>query len=88
MPYIKQQHRDRLDPLIDALVASIQSNHRAGELNYIINKLLLGTQGEGRYADLNELIGAVEAAKLEFYRRKVAPYEDTKIQQQGDLNFD
>jgi hypothetical protein len=36
------------------------------------------------YQDINDIIGAVEAAKLEFMRRVVNPYEDTKIKENGD----
>ncbi len=85
MPYVQQSDRDRLDPKIQELVDIINPDHRAGELNYIINRLLLATEGEGKYKDFNELLGALEAAKIEFYRRRVAPYEDIKVQENGDL---
>jgi hypothetical protein len=85
MPYIKQPDRSRLDPAIDALAKLIIPEQRAGEINYSINQLLLKLEGEGKYRDFNELLGALEAAKLEFYRRRVAPYEDKKIAENGDL---
>jgi len=31
------------------------------------------------------MLGSVEAAKLEIYRRLIAPYEDTKIKENGDV---
>jgi len=31
------------------------------------------------------VIGALEACKLEFYRRAVVPYEDKKIKENGDV---
>jgi hypothetical protein len=37
------------------------------------------------YETLNAVIGVLECAKLEFYRRVAAPYEDTKIQQNGEV---
>jgi hypothetical protein len=37
------------------------------------------------YALLNELIGVLECAKLELYRRVASPYEDEKIQSNGDV---
>jgi hypothetical protein len=46
---------------------------------YLINK------GPLRYAHLNEVIGAIECAKLELYRRVAAPYEDLKISEAGDV---
>ncbi len=88
MPYILQEDRDRLDPKINALAEIINTDQRAGEINYTITKLLLKLRGEGRYADYNELIGALESAKLEFYRRQIAPYEDKKAKENGDVAFD
>ena len=37
------------------------------------------------FQDLNELIGALECAKQELYRRVVAPYEEDKIEENGDV---
>ena len=85
MPYITPTARERLDTAIDTLAALINLDDRAGELNYSITRLLLAVQGDARYRDLNELIGALECAKLELYRRKAAPYEDKKIAENGDL---
>jgi len=85
MPYIKMQDRKRLNSAIKILAKLVNKNQRAGELNYIITNLLLLTEGKGKYADFNELIGVLESAKLEFYRRRIAPYEDKKIKTNGDV---
>jgi hypothetical protein len=37
------------------------------------------------YQNINELIGVLECAKLELYRRVASPYEDEKIQSNGDV---
>lgn len=72
---------------------------RPGFMNYVITKIIKNVYGafhdqeieEGlghqtmRYADYNEVIGMLESCKLEFYRRHVSPYEDKKIQQNGDV---
>ena len=87
MPYIKSTDRARLDAAIDALALLMTPEQRAGELNYIINRLMLKMLGKGKYQDINELIGALECAKLEFYRRKAGPYEDEKAAANGDLNY-
>lgn len=87
MPYLKPVYRQRLDASINSLAALINKDQRAGELNYIINRLMLALQGEGKYKDINELVGALECAKLEFYRRKAAPYEDKKAAENGDLEY-
>ena len=38
-----------------------------------------------RYEDYASVIGALECAKQELYRRLVAPYEDKKIKENGDV---
>ena len=42
-------------------------------------------RGGVRYAHLNEVVGALECAKLELYRRLAAPYEDDKLRATGDV---
>jgi hypothetical protein len=59
----------------------------AGELNYAITKLVdayLQQRGV-RYEHINTLIGVLECAKLELYRRIAGPYEDKKCQENGDV---
>lgn len=85
MPYIKSIDRKILDPLIEALADQISVG---GELNYAITQLCLGflaRRGLPNYRILSEVIGHLESAKLEFYRRAVAPYEDQKIAENGDV---
>ncbi len=80
MPYIDKDARQRLEEGGEP--------ETAGELNYVISKIAdryLIAKGGLRYANINEVIGALECAKLEFYRRIAAPYEDTKIESAGDV---
>lgn len=58
-----------------------------GKLNYAITRLCdFYLQDFGvSYQRLNEIIGALECAKLEFARRVVGPYEDSKITENGDV---
>ncbi|MCB9895063.1 MAG: hypothetical protein H6839_11485 [Planctomycetes bacterium] len=86
MPYIEPGQRTPLDPLIEKLAAALPEKDFAGQLNYVISKLssqLL--RQKMSYARVNEIIGALECAKLELYRRLAAPYEDSKIEQNGDV---
>jgi hypothetical protein len=59
-----------------------------GELNYlftmIINHYLIGNGMN--YQRINDVIGALEGAKLEFYRKDVIAYEDEKIKENGDVD--
>lgn len=84
MPYIDRKHRDTLDPHINDLSDDVRN---MGDLNYIITRLCdnyLDEHGT-RYLHINDLIGVLECAKLELYRRVAAPYEDTKIVSNGDV---
>jgi len=59
----------------------------AGELNYLITLLINDyiTDHGLRYSKINDIIGALEGAKAEFQRRIVGPYEDKKIEENGDV---
>jgi hypothetical protein len=58
-----------------------------GELNYLITRVLIDhwNRGQQNYQVINDIIGALEGAKLEFYRRIVVPYEEQKIDTNGDV---
>lgn len=79
MPYVKQDTRDLLDHGYPP--------QTPGELNYNVTRLVVNyVNNHGlSYATINEIVGALEGAKLEFYRRVAAPYEDTKITENGDV---
>jgi hypothetical protein len=71
-----------LDPLCNA----IRRGAASGEVNYIVTRLLLAWLGDRpSYGKFNEAIGVLECAKLELYRRAVAPYEDDKAVTNGDV---
>lgn len=58
-----------------------------GELNYAITqaaKLYMSKKGLS-YQTINDIIGALEGAKLEFYRRIAVPYENGKMEENGDV---
>jgi hypothetical protein len=81
MPYVTKVDRPRLDRGGEA--------NTPGELNYLVTMKIdsyLARKGVN-YANLNEVIGVLECAKLELYRRIVASYEDSKIQntENGDV---
>ena len=80
MPYIKPEDRERIEQNICAV-------RTPGELNYVITRLCLMyvEANNDSYNTYNSLIGVLECAKLEFYRRAVAKYEDEKIQTNGDV---
>jgi hypothetical protein len=70
------------------LIVSVEDIRSPGELNFALSTLINNyfDRRGGRYQTINDIIGALESAKLEFYRRVAAPYEDTKIQENGDVD--
>ncbi len=86
MPYIKKFSRDcyeeRLEPLLDL----VSRDGSPAMLNYLISKLCRAYLGDNAsYETLNDAVGVLECAKIELYRRMIAPYEDRKIAENGDL---
>ena len=80
MPYIKAMFRDALDSGED-------TPHNAGELNYVITRVIADYLFEHglSYQRLNDVIGVLECSKQELYRRIAGPYEDTKVAENGDV---
>lgn len=84
MPYIVPNRREAFEEWLVRGPGLLKSS--SGDLNYIITRLCqqwLG--GAESYEDYKDVIGILETVKLEFYRRALAPYEDAKIQENGDV---
>ena len=87
MPYIKQAVREEFQE-------AGKSGHNPmtetpGELNYELTlKCLKYLEVNGLdYQTINDVVGALEGCKLEFYRRVAVPYENKKIEENGDVYF-
>ena len=79
MPYITTERREAL--------AKGEDMGGAGELNYILTRILnryIEHRGLS-YQTINDIVGALEGSKLEFYRRIAKPYEMEKIKENGDV---
>ncbi len=93
MPYISKEEREQHDPCINNLFTNLNTmdNDRiSGHLNYILfrlAKLLCNEQSGGKhnYARMAVVSSALSEAQAEFRRRIMAPYEDEKIKQNGDI---
>jgi len=59
----------------------------SGDLNFVLTKVCLEyiENKKESYQTYNDIVGALECCKLEMYRRAIAPYEDKKIIENGDL---
>ena len=90
MPYIKQQRRVVFEEITENIARTFLSNFQeleAGDLNYlftVIAREYLASKGTS-YKHFNDIIGALEGAKLELYRKTVVPYENIKIEENGDV---
>lgn len=84
MPYIKPERRTLFDAYLEACADQILNK---GDFNYCIYKLaslLVDRIGEN-YQNLGMCSSAMENAKLEWYRKRVAPYEEQKVDENGDI---
>lgn len=81
MPYIPEWNRDALRP------DPVRTAATPGELNFQFTELARRyVEEHGRsYGIINDVMGALEGAKLEFYRRVAAPYEQQKMLENGDV---
>ena len=86
MPYIAPADRIEADESLHlAGINFIPKN--AGELNFVVSSFIANyIRDKGlKYANLNEMVGALECAKLELNRVIIGPYEDEKIQENGGV---
>jgi len=90
-PYIVPADRSvKYDELIEDIQAKVLSGTTPkGDCNYIISRIVAGVfkevEGRWRYTSVGDAIDTFECAKLEFYRRIGAPYEDLAIEKNGDI---
>jgi len=87
MPYIVQEDRPKYDKALKELTSILKElppEKVDGEMNYLITSLSKLVYPL-RYYHINKAVGLLECIKMEFYRRVAAPYEDTKIVQNGDV---
>jgi hypothetical protein len=83
MPYITQEQRGDLDQLISEMgdVYSVQAN---GDLNYILFAFCKRYVSPS-YNNYKNFCGELRQCATEIERRILAPYEDSKIIDNGDV---
>ena len=85
MPYIKNEAtKDTISSHMEEVVSTIVN---PGHLNYAITSLINQYYKDTgpSYVAINDIIGSLECAKAEFYRRVAVPYEEEKIKENGDV---
>jgi hypothetical protein len=94
MPYIRKEERKRYNETIDTITRLLLDKFpgdnnkyfQVGDLNYIVSSIIWKLFNvHPSYTRGNELVGVLECVKQEFIRRKLNPYEDLKITENGDL---
>lgn len=85
MPYISKPNRKFIDDNMESITIEINSE---GDLNYTIFRLLdefVADNGGPSYINYNKVMGVLDCCAREYYRRRVAPYEDKAIERNGDI---
>jgi hypothetical protein len=86
MPYIPQDERQELkDWLLPFVNEGAVPKLSAGQINYLMTKLVIEWIGEPSYQKIAIMTGVLENVKQELYRRLAGPYEDSKIAENGDV---
>jgi hypothetical protein len=86
MPYIPQSRRQEIHDELRNL-GDLWTPQNAGDLNYLLSSFIdnyLNRKGL-KYANVNEMVGALECAKMELNRVVIGPYEDEKIEDNGGV---
>lgn len=82
MPYVKQQERPQLDKIVELMhETGIEAN---GDLNYILYAYCK-RYVKPSYNSYKNFIGELNQCATEIERRILAPYEDEKIRENGDV---
>ena len=87
MPYITPEERNCIDEKLGDFTI-----FDGGELQYVIARLIQdyyywveANEGQVRYKHMESMMGALNGANLEHYRCAVAPYEEKKIKDNGNV---
>lgn len=80
MPYIPLEKRQEIE-------GSLIEDLTTGQLNYLITNFIRSWIVHKRpsYDRFNAAVGVLECVKQELYRRMIAPYEDKKCKENGDV---
>jgi hypothetical protein len=80
-----KEDRIKFEEPVQKLADNIETD---GDLNYCISLLMhkiLQKRGK-KYQNMNNIMGAIDCAKMEFYRTVASPYEDIKKEENGSVS--
>lgn len=82
MPYIKRARREIMDKVVSEMwSAGVSAN---GDLNYILYAFCKRCV-DPSYNNYKNFCGELRQCATEIERRLLGPYEDTKIEENGDV---
>jgi hypothetical protein len=92
MPYIDKEDRPQYDSWVKELAYRLQAAcpnqmDRVGHANYVITTLVLQAFPERRYATMCLVDGLLHDIDKEWHDRRRRPYEDEKIEENGDVGY-
>lgn len=82
MPYVTQDKRPTLDTLVEIMQSMGISGN--GDLNYVLFKYCKYHIKPG-YNNYKNFLGELDECRAEIRRKLLGPYEDKKIQENGDV---
>lgn len=88
MPYIEETARIHIRKeskrrVLDSLGRILADT---SELSYVIMRILITYIGDTlTETKVNEIMGVLERVKLEFHRRFCVPYEEIRMEENGDI---
>ena len=81
MPYIKSDKRPQLDNVVKLMIVS--DINTPGNLNYVLFRLARYIPPS--YTNYRNFLGELHEAAEEIRRRMLVPYEEEKIEENGDV---
>jgi len=90
MPYLTKEEKEKFDPKYKETLSFLEKmdiKDLTGHLNYMVFRTVkVWTKKNGKkYFVFAAIVGTMICCVLEIYRRLVAPYEDKKILENGDV---
>lgn len=87
MPYITEEDKKKYEPALQNLRKLLNKNMSKGDLTYLVYSLgleYISKKGES-YTNISSAISCLDDAKEELRRRRLTPYEENKIKENGDV---
>ena len=86
MPYTKKEDREKFEPALSELRKLMGDGITKGDLTYLVYALGLEYfKGKVSYTNISTAISSLIDAAEELRRRHLNPYEDKKIEENGDV---